>query len=68
MGQNRLVGREKLFKILILSLSFFATGGLSRALPVPATLISSLIFLEEKLPKSWLKSTSANQMLVIEVL
>jgi hypothetical protein len=40
---------------------------LSRALPVPATLISTLIFLEEKLPKSWLKLTSANQMLVIEV-
>ena len=48
-------------------LSFFATGGLSRALPVPANLISTLIFLEKKLPKSFLKSTSANQMLVIEV-
>ena len=48
-------------------LSFFATGGLSRALPVPAALISTLIFLEDKLPKSWLKLTSANQMLVIEV-
>ncbi len=57
----------KLNRFYFSPLSFFATGGLSRALPVPATLISTLILLEEKLPKSWLKLTSANQMLVIEV-
>jgi ubiquinone/menaquinone biosynthesis C-methylase UbiE len=57
----------KFNKFYFSPLSFFATGGLSRALPVPANLISALLILEEKLPKSFLKSISANQMLVIEV-
>ena len=57
----------KMNKFYFSPLSFFATGGLSRALPIPASLISALIFLEEMLPKSWLKLISANQMLVIEV-
>jgi len=59
--------KVKLNRFYFSPLSFFATGGLSRPLPVSAKIISALIFLEEKLPKNFLKSTSANQMLVIDV-
>lgn len=48
-------------------ISFFATGGLSNPLPVPAVLISIIIRLEKILPYRILYFISARQILIIEV-
>ena len=65
---KRLAKKELKFQRSYFSpISFFATGGLSNPLPVPAVLISIIIRLEKLLPDRILYFISARQMLIIEV-
>ncbi len=46
--------------------SFFATGGVTRPLPTPKTIVRSLIKLEEKIPQKIMKYAGSRMIIIVE--
>jgi len=57
----------RLSRIYLSPVSFFATGGLSKPLPIPAGMIALILFIEKLVPAKIMKFISARQLLIIEV-